>query len=90
MPFAALEAMSAGLPVVASDSGSLPEIVGPERCVPRGDPQALAAAIKALYGDPERRRHEGDALIERARRRFGEQRYVDDLLALYAGTHAHA
>jgi glycosyltransferase involved in cell wall biosynthesis len=91
MPFAALEAMSAGLPVIASDSGSLPEIVGAERCVPRGDPHALAGAMKALYDNPERRRQEGDALIERARTRFGEQRYTDDLLALYsAGTHAHA
>jgi glycosyltransferase involved in cell wall biosynthesis len=90
MPFAALEAMSAGLPVIASDSGSLPETVGAERCVPRGDPQALAAAMRALWGDPDRRREEGDALIERARTRFGEQRYVDDLLAIYSGTHAHA
>jgi glycosyltransferase involved in cell wall biosynthesis len=90
MPFAALEAMAAGLPVVASDSGSLPEIVGEERCVPRGDAHALAAAMRALWDDPARRRREGDALIERVRERFAERRYVDDLLALYAGTHAHA
>jgi glycosyltransferase involved in cell wall biosynthesis len=90
MPFAALEAMSAGLPVIASDSGSLPETVGVERCVRRGDPRALAAAMSTLRDDPDRRRREGDALIARARERFGERRYVDDLLALYAGTHAHA
>jgi glycosyltransferase involved in cell wall biosynthesis len=85
MPFAALEAMAAGLPVIASRSGSLPEVVGEERCVPRGDPHALAAAMRALWSDPERRRADGDALIERARDHFGERRYVDDLLALYAG-----
>jgi glycosyltransferase involved in cell wall biosynthesis len=90
MPYAALEAMSAGLPVVASNSGSLPETVGAERCVPRGDPHALAAAMRALWDDPGRRRQEGDALIARARERFGEQRYVDDLAGIYAGTHAHA
>ena len=90
MPFAALEAMAAGLPVIASRSGSLPEVVGAERCVPRGDPRALARAMSALWADPDRRRTEGDALIARARERFGERRYVDDLLALYAGTHAHA
>jgi glycosyltransferase involved in cell wall biosynthesis len=84
MPYAALEAMAAGLPVVASRSGSLPEVVGEERCVPRRDPGALAAAMRALHASPDRRRAEGDALIERARERFGERRYVEQLLALYA------
>jgi glycosyltransferase involved in cell wall biosynthesis len=90
MPFAALEAMAAGLPVIASRSGSLPEVVGEERCVPRGDPHALASAMGALWEAPDRRRAEGEALLTRARDRFGERRYVDGLLALYAGTHAHA
>jgi len=39
--FAALEAMAAGLPVVAANAGALPEIVGPEACVARGDALAL-------------------------------------------------
>jgi glycosyltransferase involved in cell wall biosynthesis len=92
MPFAALEAMAAGVPVVASRSGSLPEVVGAERCVARRDPAALAEVMAALWADPERRRGEGDALIARARGRFGETRYLEELLALYEsiGTHAHA
>jgi glycosyltransferase involved in cell wall biosynthesis len=85
MPFAALEAMAAGVPVVASRSGSLPELVGEERCVPRRDPHALAAAMQELWRAPERRGAEGDALIARARERFGERRYVEELLALYGG-----
>jgi glycosyltransferase involved in cell wall biosynthesis len=88
MPFAALEGMAAGLPVVASRSGSLPEVVGEEHCVPRRDPHALATAMKALWDDRERRGSEGDALIARARERFGERRYVSDLLALYASQQA--
>src|SRR5918999_4686830 len=36
-PFAVLEAMGAGVPVVATRSGGVPELVGPEHCVPRGD-----------------------------------------------------
>ena len=90
MPFAALEAMAAGVPVIASRSGSLPELVGDERCVPRRDPRALATAMRALWDHPERRRAEGEALLARARERFGEARYVDELLAVYRGTHAHA
>ena len=86
MPFAALEAMAAGVPVVASRSGSLPEVVGEERCVPRRDPRALADAMRALWDDPDRRRVEGDAMIARARERFGERRYIEELLAVYGTT----
>jgi glycosyltransferase involved in cell wall biosynthesis len=90
MPFAALEAMAAGVPVVAAASGSLPELVGAGRCVPPRDAAALANAMGALWNDPERRRSEGDALLAAARERFSERRYVDELLAVYRGTHAHA
>jgi glycosyltransferase involved in cell wall biosynthesis len=86
MPYAALEAMAQGLPVIASNSGSLPELVGAERCVPRADPQALANAMTALWNDPERRRSEGDALLRRARERFAEDSYLAALTALYEGT----
>ena len=50
---AVVEAMGAGLPVVVSDAGGLPEVVGPTGwVVPRGDPEALARAIRAvLAGD---------------------------------------
>jgi glycosyltransferase involved in cell wall biosynthesis len=83
MPFAALEAMAAGVPVVASDAGSLPEVLGPESCVPKKDAHALAERIERLHRDPDRRRNEGDAGIARARERFGEQRYLDELRAVY-------
>ena len=84
MPFAALEAMAAGVPVAASDAGSLPEVVGPDSCVPKKDSAALAERMRALQDDPDRRRAEGDAGIERAKTLFGEQRYLDELIALYA------
>jgi glycosyltransferase involved in cell wall biosynthesis len=82
--FAAVEAMAAGVPVVAADAGALPEIVGSERCVRRGDALALAGRMEDLWDDPRLRRAEGDALIERARERYGEERYVAALLDLYA------
>ncbi|GAC1316740.1 MAG: glycosyltransferase [Thermoleophilaceae bacterium] len=92
MPFAALEAMAAGVPVIASRSGSLPELVGEGGCVPRADPQAMAERMRTLWDDRERRSADGGQLIERVRVRFAEQRYIADLLSLYAdaGTHAHA
>ena len=82
-PFSALEAMAAGTPVVASRAGGLPELVGEERCVPRGNASALAEALDHLWRDPDRRRAEGDALIARAREGFGEKRFVRDLHDLY-------
>ncbi len=90
MPFAALEAMSFGVPVLAFRSGSLPELVGPENCVPRRDVAALAAAMRALWDDPARRKSLGEAQLAGARERFAEDRYVRDLLALYRGTQTHA
>ena len=85
MPFAALEAMAAGVPVVASDAGSLPEVVGTNSCVPKKDAGALAKRMRALFDDPGSRKSEGDAGSARVRERFGEQRYLRELLAVYHG-----
>jgi glycosyltransferase involved in cell wall biosynthesis len=90
MPYAALEAMAAGVPVIASLTGSLPEILDERRCVPRGDPQALARAMSALRADPARRVAEGAALLERVRGRFSEERYTRELLGLYERVQAQA
>ena len=60
----ALEAMERGRPVIASAVGGLPEIVDDGRTgllVPSGDVDALAAAIRTLAGDPDRRAAMGAA-----------------------------
>jgi glycosyltransferase involved in cell wall biosynthesis len=52
MPLAAVEAMAAGVPVVATAMGGLPELVGEDAAlVPRDDAVELAAAALARYGD---------------------------------------
>jgi glycosyltransferase involved in cell wall biosynthesis len=48
---AAAEAMAAGLPVVASAIGALPELVPAEQLAPAGDAAALASAIVRVRGD---------------------------------------
>jgi len=47
----AVEAMAAGVPVVSSDAGALPDVVGGAGIVvPRGDPHALATAVREAAG----------------------------------------
>jgi glycosyltransferase involved in cell wall biosynthesis len=48
---AAAEAMAAGVPVVATAVGALPELVDAGGLVASGDPDALAAAARARFGD---------------------------------------
>lgn len=55
--FPPLEAMSAGVPVVTTVSGSLPEVAGPGAdLVPVGDADALAAGLARLLSDDAHRR----------------------------------
>jgi glycogen synthase len=63
---ALLEAMCAGLPIVASDVGGIPDVIDDGETgvlVPPGDAAALAAAIDGLFSDPARAR----LLAKRAR-----------------------
>ena len=68
MPLSVLEAMSAGLPVVASDVGDVSRLVTPDcgAVVPAKDPQRLAEELGALLADPELRRRQGEASRRRA------------------------
>ncbi len=64
------EAMACGVPLVSTDGGALPEVVGDAGLqVPAADSGALAAAIAALLDDPQQREQLGQA----ARRRIEEQ-----------------
>src|SRR5215204_3010512 len=80
--YSALEAMAAGVPVIASDLGALPDVVGAARCVMPNDPHALAARVRGLWTDPDRRGAEGEDLIARASAHHGEADYMQRLRAL--------
>lgn len=63
-PLTAFEALAAGRPIVSSDADGLVDILHPGRdavVVPKRDASALADAIVALLGDPDRRASLGDA-----------------------------
>lgn len=82
----ALEAMERARPVVASAVGGLPEIVedgGTGLVVPSGDAGALADAIVALAGDPERAAAMGAAGRERALSEFTPARSARRVEELY-------
>jgi glycosyltransferase involved in cell wall biosynthesis len=64
----ALEAMSAGVPVVASNRGSLPEVIGDGGIfIEPHDIDGLAAAIERMVIDPEEARRSARAGLARVR-----------------------
>lgn len=85
-PTVLLEAMAAGLPVVASRVGGIPEIVIPGKTgqlVPPGDPNALATAINALLADPNARSQMSEAARARALHDFSAEAWLHRLGDLY-------
>ena len=79
----AVEAMASGVPVVASDSGALPEVLdGAGLLVPPGDPVALAEALARLRDAPGERERLAQAGLNRARY-FSWSAVAERQLALY-------
>ena len=78
--------MAAGLPVVASSVGGVPEPVEDGETgllvAPR-DPVRLAAAIEGLLADPALRRRLGANGRERVRERFGLEAFQQSHVAVY-------
>lgn len=85
LPFALLEAMMLGLPCVATDVGdvalALQDSAG--MVVPAEDPVALAAALRELHADPQRRRALAAAARERAVAVYSVENMVAQTVAVY-------
>lgn len=81
-----LEAMSSGLPVIATAVGGNPELVDDARTghlVPAADPGALARAIIALALTPEKARAMGNAGRKRIEAQFSITAMIDSYQQIY-------
>ena len=76
MPYIVLEAIGAGVPMVATNVGGIPEMFGAaaSRLVAPGDASALAAAMERIRASPEAARKEAGELRESIRARFSIER----------------
>ena len=85
LPLAVLEAMMAGLPVVATAVGDIPNVVTQETgvVVPPHRPELLAAALEDLLKDPKKRHSMGQAAYRRAMSEYSVDAWMKKHLALY-------
>lgn len=86
LPITILEAMSVGLPVVATRVGGIPELVDDGvtgRLVEPDDVQGLAEALWSLVGDPQHRAALGRAGAARVAARFDANEAGPEMVRLY-------
>lgn len=92
-PNAVLEAMQAGLPVVASDIPGIRDAVGPDGfdwLVPPGDAIAFATAIIQLAADGALRHQLGQSMQQRIQSEFNEDRMCREIVDIMQGALSRA
>jgi glycosyltransferase involved in cell wall biosynthesis len=83
-PYAAIEALSDGLPVIGSTRGGLPELLARQLVVDAEDQDAWAEATAHLWSDHAARAQLGANALQTAHELLSEQRYHDALMQIYA------
>jgi glycosyltransferase involved in cell wall biosynthesis len=91
LPYIVLEAAAAGVPMIATQVGGIPEIFGPDAgaLVAPGDPAALAQAISQATQDRGARHSASLRLKTRLRALFSADAMTDAILAAYRDALAH-
>jgi len=85
-PLVILEAMAAGVPVVASSVGGIPDQIRHEEeglLVPPGNHAALAAAVLCLLEDPALARRYGEAGRRKVEQEFRYEEMVEQIEGIY-------
>jgi glycosyltransferase involved in cell wall biosynthesis len=85
LPLVLPEAMAAGLPVVSTSVGGIPDVIedGVTGTLCPVDEGALRAALSAMHHDQERSRWMGKHAREAALARYSADRMLDDYMSLY-------
>jgi glycosyltransferase involved in cell wall biosynthesis len=88
LPYIVLEAAAAGLPLIATGVGGIPEICGPDSAglVTPGDPAALARAIRRALDQPAGMKEAALRLQARVRAAFSADVMTEAVLAAYGET----
>lgn len=87
LPVSVLEAMAAGLPVVTTSVGGLPELVSEGNdgyLVVPGDVDSLADRLGMLLSHPEVAQRMGNAAFEKIRHGFSVEVFMPELMKIYA------
>ena len=90
-PLSVLESLALGVPVIATDMGGLPDLIGDQRTgllVPPESPEALADALLTYLQRPQLAEQHGIAARREAEQRFSPGGHVDAVLEIYAAAAA--
>ncbi|MEK7598898.1 MAG: glycosyltransferase [Patescibacteria group bacterium] len=87
LPYAVLEAGLAGIPVIASSVGGIPEIIEDGKTgllIPPADPQKLTEAVLRLKKDPELGRILAQNLRQKVLKEFSKEKQLQKTFELYS------